>query len=293
MPEKIPSDDRIGYGKGDDKVKKYSKRPGENLPGHYDKSRLMLMVVDPYWLHVYWLIPKSDIESFKSLVGVSVFERSRFVLRVYDITNIQFNGENAHSYFDINIDLSSKRWYFNVGAPDREYITELGIVTPEGRFIVFLRSNSVHAPRDTISNVIDEQWMSVDVDYNKIFKLSGGGSIGSGSEDIREAIMRRFISDVSSHVFFSGTSEAITAGEKSEKKGDFWLKVETELIVYGATEPDAKVTVCGMPIKLNPDGRFSLRFALPDGEYDIPVEAHSADNKFHKSITPFVKRETK
>lgn len=57
----------------------------------------------------------------------------------------------------------------------------------------------------------------------------------------------------------------------------FWFTVNAELIVYGATEADATVTIGGRNIKLRPDGSFSYRFALPDGQYEMPVVAISAD----------------
>jgi hypothetical protein len=53
--------------------------------------------------------------------------------------------------------------------------------------------------------------------------------------------------------------------------------VNAELIVYGATEKDATVTIGGRKIKLRADGSFSYRFALPDGRYEMPVVAISAD----------------
>lgn len=74
------------------------------------------------------------------------------------------------------------------------------------------------------------------------------------------------------------------------KKKDFWLTVGTELILYGATEPDANVTVMGKPIKLKADGTFSLRFALPNGHYELPVIAVNADGDDTRQITPIVDR---
>ena len=62
------------------------------------------------------------------------------------------------------------------------------------------------------------------------------------------------------------------AGQKG-----FWFNVNAELIVYGATEPDATVSIGGRKIKLRPDGSFSYRFALPDGNYEMPAIAVSAD----------------
>lgn len=57
----------------------------------------------------------------------------------------------------------------------------------------------------------------------------------------------------------------------------FWFNINAELIVYGATEPDATVIIEGRPIRLRPDGSFTLRFALPDGDYSLRAEAVSAD----------------
>jgi len=57
----------------------------------------------------------------------------------------------------------------------------------------------------------------------------------------------------------------------------FWLNVNAELVVYGATEPDASVEIGGRIVRLAPDGSFNLRFALPDGDYDLPIAAVSAD----------------
>jgi hypothetical protein len=60
------------------------------------------------------------------------------------------------------------------------------------------------------------------------------------------------------------------------RKG-FWFNVNAELIIYGATEPDATVTIGGRRIKLRNDGTFSFRFALPDGKFNLPAIATNAD----------------
>ncbi len=61
-----------------------------------------------------------------------------------------------------------------------------------------------------------------------------------------------------------------------EKARGFWFNINAELILYGATEPDATVTIGGRQIRLRPDGTFSYRFALPDGTFDLPAIATSA-----------------
>lgn len=57
----------------------------------------------------------------------------------------------------------------------------------------------------------------------------------------------------------------------------FWLNINAELVIYGATEPNARVTMGGHPIQLRPDGTFSFRFILPDGVYHLPVKAVASD----------------
>ncbi|MBI5386264.1 MAG: DUF4912 domain-containing protein [Verrucomicrobia bacterium] len=65
-------------------------------------------------------------------------------------------------------------------------------------------------------------------------------------------------------------------GEAAARRG-FWFSVNAELVLYGATEAHAQVTIGGRKIKLRPDGTFSYRFALPDGLFGLPLEATSAD----------------
>ena len=55
------------------------------------------------------------------------------------------------------------------------------------------------------------------------------------------------------------------------KSRQFWFQLDAELIVYGATEPTAKVTLQGEPVKLRPDGTFTMRFSLPDSRQIIPA----------------------
>lgn len=72
----------------------------------------------------------------------------------------------------------------------------------------------------------------------------------------------------------------------------FWLVADAELIVYGATEPDATVTIGGNPIKLNPDGTFRFQMSFQDGLIDYPIMAVAADGEQTRSIHMKFNRET-
>jgi hypothetical protein len=72
----------------------------------------------------------------------------------------------------------------------------------------------------------------------------------------------------------------------------FWLVADAELIVYGATEPDATVTIGGRPIKLNADGTFRFQMSFQDGLIDYPILAVAADGEQTRSIHMKFERET-
>jgi hypothetical protein len=109
-----------------------------------------------------------------------------------------------------------------------------------------------------------------------------------GSLEITELVRRQLqqeVSSLSAAQFSLPTSPTGGLASVSSPFGGiprqrgFWFNVNAELIIYGATEPDATVTIGDRKIKLRPDGSFSFRFALPDGEYSLPAAAHSADGE--------------
>ncbi len=72
----------------------------------------------------------------------------------------------------------------------------------------------------------------------------------------------------------------------------FWLVADAELIVYGATEPDATVTIAGQPIQLSPEGTFRVHTSFPDGNIDYPIMAVAADGEQNRSIHMTFDRQT-
>ena len=255
------------------------------LPAGYGDNRIVLLTRDPYWLYTYWEINHQIRENTRRELGES-YHKSRLILRIYDVTDIIFTGYNAHHFFDIGITEEANNWYINVGKPGRSHCVDIGFLTPDNKFILLARSNIVRTPLDGPSDILDEEWMVATDDFQKLYALSALG-MGSSPVGIKKKLAQRLKMELSS----GAISSLFSPMGKKERK--FWLVVNTELIVYGATEPDASVTVQGCPIKLNKDGTFSLRFALPDGNQVIPVKAVSNDKQDQFTITPVVNKETK
>ena len=84
----------------------------------------------------------------------------------------------------------------------------------------------------------------------------------------------------------------MSASQPLVRPRKFWLIADAELIVYGATEPDANVTIGGRPIKLNSDGTFRFQMSFQDGLMDYPIMAVAADGEQSRSIHMKFNRET-
>lgn len=132
----------------------------------------------------------------------------------------------------------------------------------------------------------------------KIISMDHVRRVWMGSMEITELIRRQVVQDLAAQAAIGlaqapgnaptspmtapgavGAEGAITSPTGKERKPEkgFWFNVNAELIIYGATEADASVTIAGRNIRLRPDGSFSYRFALPDGQYELPIVAISAD----------------
>ncbi len=103
-----------------------------------------------------------------------------------------------------------------------------------------------------------------------------------GSLEITEILRKRFETALSSGQWTSSAGAWVTSvsspfGASFGKERGFHMHVNAELIIYGGTEPNAKVRVDGHDISLSKDGTFSYHFVFPDGQFHVPVEATSAD----------------
>ena len=261
------------------------------LPEGYGTTEAALLPRDPNWMFVYWEITENSRKNLAREHGEDVFQKGRQVIRVYDVSD----GASA-KYFDIAVMHEAKSWYVNVQEAGRAYCCEIGLVLPDGKFIGIVKTNTVNLPAGRVSDVTDEKWMAVTSDFDKLLQLSGVEYIGKGSGEVAKSLAQRWemlravFSRASSWGVSSMGSQALHKQPERQKK--FWLVADCELILYGATEPDAFVTVSGRKVNLNPDGTFSMRFALPDGVVDLPVKAMSKDETDSREIDIKVTRAT-
>ncbi len=262
--------------------KKQKETQRTELPTHYGDNHIYLMVRDPYWLHVYWEVQREHQQQVLNHLGGD-WSQVRSILRVYNATDRKTNLP----FFDIVLQGLASNWYIQV-QPNRTFFIEIGLLHNDGRFIPLARSNEQTTPRDGMSEVLDEEWRGID--FDKIYALSGGFEAGKSSLELKKLMEERLRAAISSGSGV-GVVSSISSPIKINQRG-FWFVLDCELIVYGATEPDAVVTIQGKPIKLRPDGTFSLRFALPDGRIILDAHAFSSDGVEERIIKPTVERKT-
>ncbi|MEK6695295.1 MAG: DUF4912 domain-containing protein [Nitrospirota bacterium] len=131
-----------------------------NIPDHYGRTELVLMVMDPLHLFAYWEVTPESLREAQDALGAEM-DGAGAVVRFYDISLIHFDGTNAHHTFDIDIGLEARGWYVPVWTADKSYCADLGFVARTGRFHAIVRSNVIETPRAGVSGNTDERWMRV------------------------------------------------------------------------------------------------------------------------------------
>jgi hypothetical protein len=168
------------------------------LPQGYGQDRISLMMRDPFVAYAYWEVTPARMEREKSWFGWS----SKLCVRIYDITGIQFDGRNALGYYDQEIFDRTGNWYFDLGRPSHSFCADLGLLSPEGRFLTLVRSNYITMPRDGVSEVIDDEWMLLDEEFWKLYGYEGIAR-GVSSPEMQEMLKRRRELEITSPGMFS------------------------------------------------------------------------------------------
>ncbi|MFH0913474.1 MAG: DUF4912 domain-containing protein [Candidatus Omnitrophota bacterium] len=166
------------------------------LPSEYGQDRFVLQVRDPWWIYAYWEIKSQTFRGLINKLGDD-FYKARRILRVYDVSHIIFNGQNAHRFFDIQIPDYANSWYIDTSGPGRSWCVDLGLLLPDGRFIMVLRSNTVTTPIDGPSWITDEEWMIPEDMFARLYGMGFGlgksSPVGKGWQE-KVKIKREFLS---------------------------------------------------------------------------------------------------
>lgn len=268
-------------------VKPLAVVPPRSLDHGCVKDRIIAMVRDPYWLHAHWELSRGTLARAHAALGQE-WHTAKPILRVMDVTSEDTTSACERHIRDIDIHGGVNNWYIDVKSPPKSYRIDIGYLARRGKFFVLARSNVVTTPKAGSTDVLDENWTSVQDQCQKIYSQSGGpnGSVVSSElRDLFEERLRRPMQGLSLQSLGTGAIPSLSRG--------FHFEIDAELIVYGSTEPNARVTLQGEHVPIRPDGSFTVRFSLPDSRQIIPATAASPDGVEERTIVLAIERNTK
>ena len=301
-----------------------------DLSAGYGDSRIVLMPRDPQWAYTYWDVPNEHKEELRRQGGqqlaLRVYDVTDIDLSSQSPHSVQeyLCDELAREWY-MPIPVSDRDYAVDIGyrCGDGRWLI-LAHSTP-------VRIPPVY-PSDWIEDIfITVDWeadlrgktayqlaipsqgqeaVSSPI-YDEIFARAQGieaqrvaGSLFGSMQQVPGSIPP----PISSYIFPSGvgmwsgvgmmmsgigiSGAGFSASMPPLRPRQFWLVANAELIVYGATEADATVTIGGRPIRLEPDGTFRFQMAFPDGSIDFPILAVAADGEQTRSIHMKFTRET-
>jgi uncharacterized protein len=260
----------------------------QELPDNYGDNKLVLLVRDPHWCFLYWELQSENIQA-----GLSRLNRSenevRYVLRIH-------SPSGGGTYFDADIDFRAGSHYIELSPSGASFYSEIGLLDHEGHFAALAVSNTITLPLDGPSEIIDEQWMTTNENFEEIYVLSGGSIAGArtgegplgASEGLQRTRSEQQRMDFSSPAVSSFGSGDIH--NPPEKSFNYWL--DAELVLFGGADPGATIKLSGESMKLRPDGTFSARFVLPEGTLNLPVTFESPDRSEVHTVAPIINRKT-
>lgn len=303
----------------------------DDLPEGYGESRIVLMPRDPQWAYAYWDIPIEHKEELRrqggSYLALRLYDVTDIDLNHQNPHSLQqFSCEEIARDWYLPIPVSDRDYIIEIGYTTndggwlmlaRSAPTRIPPVYPsdwfEDQFLTISWDEDLRdktfltlTPPTQVGEAKSESTL-----YNTLFGMAqsaesmrvAGSLFGSMQQVPQQAI--------SSYIFPSGAAlwamptfsgvgmsgigmsgAGFPASIPPIRPRKFWLVADAELIVYGATEPDATVTIAGQPIQLNPDGTFRFQMSFQDGMINYPIIAVAVDGEQSRSIHMEFERET-
>jgi len=253
------------------------------------KERIVVMVRDPFWLHAYWEVTRQSVQRVQAAMSQD-WHTARPCLRLLEVHDGGSTSVSETVVRDIEVHGGVSNWYVHVDNSPSSYRLELGYMASSGRFYPVVRSNVVTTPEPGSSDAIDENWTDVAENFDKIYAMSGGYSPDNNSLELQELFEERLRRPMGSPMvtrYGSGTPPLMPIQQNLK------FEVDAEMIVYGVTNPDTHVSLRGEPVKIRPDGTFTVRMSLPNQRQVIPVVASASNGAEQRTIVLAVERNTK
>ncbi len=277
-------------------------------------TRVVFLPRDPEWAYVFWEISDADRKRAQSQGA------SRLCLRLSDVTGTT-NGENfAGTLREVTVDSHSTEWYLPIPVGARDYRVELGY-RYSNQWISLAFSSTARVPSLHPSDQVLDQFVPFSLEatpsseevlepdsnlfsdqkdrglHERLYKTATNNFIKRrvGSEEFQDRSVleqsSQGINDSGSGLWASGRNESGIGGIEPRDRS-FWLIADAELIVYGSTDPSARLQIGGENIPLASDGTFRLQVPFRDGLQNYLIEATDSSGEQKRNINMKFERVT-
>ena len=103
------------------RLKEIAWEIGKKYPIPIAGDHITLLMVNPRLGYIHWQIKKDSLEALQGTHEIG-YNGARMVVRIYDVTDVLFDGLNAHTYFDLDVNGNSAHYYFPVDRLGRDYL---------------------------------------------------------------------------------------------------------------------------------------------------------------------------
>ena len=270
-------------------------------------TRVVFLPRDPQWAYVFWEISEKDRSKAQTHGAI------RLSLKLMDVTGMEDGGNHKQTLQEIPVDSYSTEWYVPIPLSDRDYKVELGYHFAN-KWISLANSSSARVPSFSPSDQILDQFVPFSLESNMPTPNQNDLQITNDKED--SSLHERLYNSATNHfsrirvgseefqgrefsqssqsgigLWASGRNESGLGGLKRRQR-NFWLVADAELIIYGSTDPSAKLTIGGEEIPLSSDGTFRLQVPFRDGSQNYPIEAVDSDGSQNRDINMQFERVT-
>ncbi|KGG13306.1 MULTISPECIES: DUF4912 domain-containing protein [Prochlorococcus] len=291
----------------EDAAPKKRKFLGSSLFQSKTSTRVVFLPRDPEWAYIFWEISENDRKRAQAQGA------SRLSLRLADVTGYQ-NGEvNSGTLREVTVDSHSTEWYLPIPVGDRDYRVELGYRFG-AKWISLASSSIARVPSLHPSDQILDQFVPFSlespssdfVESTQLLEKSDSGlherlyqkatnhfrKTRVGSEEFQEGrLANKDFNDSGAGLWASGLNESGIGGIAPRERA-FWLVADAELIVYGSTDPSAKLTIGGEEVPLASDGTFRLQVPFRDGSQNYLIEAEDSSGQQKRNVNMKFERVT-
>lgn len=275
-----------------------------------DNDRVVFLPRDPEWGYVFW---EMSPETRKAAEEAGA---QQLCLRVSDVTGLGEGAAHPHTLQEVPVDANVTDWHVPMPLSNRDYRVELGFRLEDAGWLSVAFSAKARVPAAKPSEQILDQFVPFSLDtatpiplptpeeapldstiHERLYQVATGFSLRrQGSEvfqqplpELGEQGEQAGFSDSAAGIWASGRADS---GAGMVRQRSFWLVADAELIVYGATDPSASLTIGEEPVPLTPEGTFRIQVPFRDGQQHYAIKAVAADGEQKREVAMTFQRTT-